>query len=379
VTIASEWTERAAGESAPPVRLRTAHFPHDYGKDRASYLGLLWAALEREGVTVVPAARLTPRWVARQARVNVVHLHWLEFVVQSDPRPVAGLVRTLARAGRLIAALTQLRRRGVAIVWTVHNLGPHEPVRPRLESTLGAAVMRLCDIAIVHSDYARRRVTERYRAEDKVVVVPHGNYIGAFPDDSRARKEIRRARALPEHAFVFLAFGQVRPYKRLGDLVSAFTALPGDDLRLVVAGQPTSGIEADRLEAAAGEDARVSLDFRRIPDDEITALHRAADAVVLAYEEVFSSGALLLALSYGLPVVAPGHGTAAEMVAPPGIEPFAPGGLTSALDRMRQGDRAARTRAAFEAAERCSWDQVGRATAAVYGHACAQVSQRQTA
>jgi beta-1,4-mannosyltransferase len=380
MTLTSEHLQPSASErNRTPLELRVAHFPHEYGEDPASYLGLLRAALQRKGVSVVAAGRLTPRWVARQAMIDVVHLHWLEFIVQSDPRPIAGMVRTAARAGRLIAALLQLRRRGVAIAWTVHNLGPHEPVRPRLEYTLGKAVMRLSDSVIVHSDYARRRVEERFGHGDKLVVVPHGNYFGVFPDDPRERAEIRRALGLPRHAFVFLAFGQVRPYKRLVELVSAFSELSGDDVRLVVAGEPTSPAEAARLKAAALRDERVILDLRRIPDDEISTLHRAADAAALAYEEVFSSGALLLALSYGLPVVAPAQGTAGEVVQPPGIESFAPGALASALDRMRQGDHAARTRAATEAAELCSWDRVGSAIAGLYCSASAQLPRRQTA
>jgi beta-1,4-mannosyltransferase len=232
--------------------------------------------------------------------------------------------------------------------------------------------MRLCDHAIVHSYYARRRVGQRYGDVEKVVVIPHGNYVNVFPREPRSRGEIRLALALPQRAFVFLAFGQVRPYKQLVELVFAFRKLNRDNIRLLVAGEPTVPAEAARLRSSARNDERVILDLRRIPTEEVSAMHRAADAAVLAYRDFFSSGALLLALSYGLPVVAPGVGTAPELVRPPGIETFSPGELAAALDRMRNGDPGARSRAALQAAQQCSWERVGDATVALYRRACAR-------
>ena len=108
--------------------------------------------------------------------------------------------------------------------------------------------------------------------------------------------------------------------------------------------------ELARLREAAGGDERVVIDSRHIPANEVSAFHRQSHAAVFAYRDVFSSGALLLALSYGLPVVAPAVGAANELVGPPGVEAFAPGGLTAGLDRMRGGDSNARRDAALAAA-----------------------------
>jgi hypothetical protein len=54
-----------------------------------------------------------------------------------------------------------------------------------------------------------------------------------------------------------------------------------------------------------GGDKRVVVDARLIPDDEVSTFHRRAHAAIFAYRDVFSSGAPVLALSYGLSVVAP--------------------------------------------------------------------------
>jgi glycosyltransferase involved in cell wall biosynthesis len=187
-----------------------------------------------------------------------------------------------------------------------------------------------------------------------------------FAPAHATREEIRRSLGIPDGAHVFLAFGQVRPYKRLTDLVAAFGAVSGDDLRLLIVGKPVVSEEAARLREGAARDTRVLLDFREVPDAEVSGLHLCADAAVIAYRDVFSSGALLLALSFGLPVVAPDVGTAAELTGTAAGELFAPGGLTDALDAARKADRAARAGAATVVARRYGWDRVGSETAALY-------------
>jgi hypothetical protein len=56
--------------------------------------------------------------------------------------------------------------------------------------------------------------------------------------------------------------------------------------------------------------------LEEIPDADVSVYHRAADAAVVNYREVFSSGALLLALSQGVPVLAPKESSAAELLRP---------------------------------------------------------------
>jgi glycosyltransferase involved in cell wall biosynthesis len=296
----------------------------------------------------------------------VVHLHWLEFIAPSASGGISGLARTLIRHVRLVILLSWLRIRGIGLVLTVHNLCLHEPVRPRLESLLSITVSRICHALVAHSEYARDRIHSLWGRTAEVAVIPHGNYVGRFAPPTATREELRAAMAIPDNAYVFLAFGQVRPYKCLPDLVTAFRALSGDDARLLIVGKPVVADEARRLHEAADADNRVLLDLREVPDNDVSGMHRCADAAVLAYRDVFSSGALLLALSLGLPVVAPDQGTAAEIVGTAAGELFAPGALADALDRSRAADRTARADAARAVAARYGWGRVGRETAGLY-------------
>ena len=47
----------------------------------------------------------------------------------------------------------------------------------------------------------------------------------------------------------------------------------------------------------------VRLDIRYIPDEQVSNYYCAADFVVLPYKKIFQSGVLLMAMSYGTPVI----------------------------------------------------------------------------
>jgi len=100
---------------------------------------------------------------------------------------------------------------------------------------------------------------------------------------------------------------------------------------------------------------RLRLDFVGAP--EVARLYAAADAAVLNYREVFSSGALPLALSEGVPMVAPPGGTAAE-VAGPALEPIVDGDVPAAVAAVRRVSSAARGEAARSAGRAASWESM---------------------
>jgi beta-1,4-mannosyltransferase len=334
------------------ARLRVAAFPTDQG---APYLRLLHSALARAGVEIVTRPSL--RAALDGKPLDAVHLHWLEYLIGGDR------ARAYVRGLRLAGALRRLRRSGTRVVWTVHNLRPHERRHRRLEDHVARATLRCADNVVVHSPYAARRVAETYGGAGKLAVVPHGNFIGFYPPPSRSRAQTRAALGLAEDAFVYLIFGQLRAYKRIPEALRAFRSLPDPDARLLVAGAPHDAALRAQIEAAADE--RVVLRLGHVPDDEVAELHAAADAALLPYRQVFSSGALLLALSLGLPAVVPAEG-ADDVAGPPATQPFEEGELLAALAAVRVGDPDRRRRLALEAADRYDWDAIAAYTKELY-------------
>jgi hypothetical protein len=99
----------------------------------------------------------------------------------------------------------------------------------------------------------------------------------------------------------------------------------------------------------------------------VAELHAAADAAVLHYGDVFSSGALMLALTFGLPVVAPAGSTAEELVAAPALEAYERDDPADAMARMATGDQAARAAVARRTAEAHPWSAMADGLLPLFG------------
>jgi glycosyltransferase involved in cell wall biosynthesis len=326
-----------------------------------AYQDLLHAALAEHGVTTL-AGRPTPWWVwRRRADFDVVHLHWIEFLLNRR----GGLPLAFGALLAVVSSLGLARLLGKRVVWTVHNPQPHDRSHPRLQRALFRAVARLSDVLVAHTDTSAALVRARLPAGGRIVVIPHGSYIGAYPP--AAGRDAARARyGLRDDDLVLFAFGQIRPYKRLLHTARAVRELDDERLRLVVAGRQTDPAEAQRLRAVAAGEPRIVLDLRHVPDAEVSALHAMADACVVPYVGGFASGALLLGLSYGLPVLAPADGTASDVALPEALIEFTGSDLEAAVAELRRRPAERMRAAALASAERVPWSASARELVRAY-------------
>jgi len=252
-------------------------------------------------------------------------------------------LRRRRQLSRLFAQLERYRAQGGKIVYTVHNLEPHEEVG-RIDAWGMSRMMALADGIHVHDRSTADALAKMTGRTTGVCVIPHGHYIGSYPC-TVDREEARRTLGLPSESFVYLNLGLMRPYKGLEELLLAFAANPDPALRLMIAGKPADPAYAERLRRLALDDPRVQLHPRFIAPEEVQFFMNAADACVLPYRQITTSGAAILAFSFGLPVIAPAIGAFPHLVAPGrGIlyRPEDPDGLPAALTRAKTtswGDR----------------------------------------
>lgn len=332
------------------------------------YWERLQDALARLGVTFVSTEDklyLQWGWLVRHRRdVDVLHLHHLQHHYDYQ-QTRASWQMLLKFVGKLILA----RLLGYRIVWTMHNVYPHQRLRPLLVGRLAhIAVAQLAHAVIVHCEYAREALAREFYRRRRVHTIPHPSYVGVYPD-TIDRQQARNNLGLPQDAPVFLFLGAIRPYKGIDHLIATFRRLP-EDARLVIAGKPWRDTFVAELRTAVGDDRRIALRPHFVPDDELQRYFNAADVVVLPYAKVLSSGSALLALSFGRAIVAPRTGCLAEDVTPDvGVlyDPADTDGLFRALQQCLAADLAQMGRNAAQRARQLTWDGMAEKTLAAYG------------
>jgi beta-1,4-mannosyltransferase len=291
-------------ETSRPLRVLAS--PAVGGVDGNPYVDLLYAAVGRQGVQVREYDRR-----ALLDRPDVVHVHWPEFLVRWTTPSTACL-----DVGKVLLLLWWARRRGAVLVWTGHDLAPHDSVRPRLFRLYSAAFVRMVDLLLSLAPSATTDLQARYPPlrRTPVAVVPHGHYRDVL-GDLPGRDEARRHLGITTPGAVALLLGQVRPYKNVPELVAAAVTRPDLGLHLAVAGEVRGDPAlADRVLAQARPGA-VTVVLGRVAQADVVAWHAAADVVVLPYSlrSALHSGAALMSLSCSRPVVVADTGTMREL------------------------------------------------------------------
>jgi glycosyltransferase involved in cell wall biosynthesis len=279
-------------------------------EDTNPYQELLYEEMRRRGDRVSYLAELTPSHtlnllllplemaVRRLGGARVVHLHWVyAFGLAASPRSVV-----VRRATALWFALwlRTLRPLGLRLVWTAHNV---LPVTPVFEDDLAARrrLVAAADLVIAHSQATLDQLAALGMTPRRSVVIPHG------PFSTTAPPAVLRAPGDGDGPRELLFFGKIRPYKGVDILLRAFAALPPEfDAHLTVAGECGERALRDELaELAARCGDRVTLQLDRVPEPEVTRLLERADAMVLPYRTITTSGSGVLALCHGRPLVVP--------------------------------------------------------------------------
>ena len=215
---------------------------------------------------------------------------------------------------------------GVRLVYTVHNVLPHD-TGERWRGLFQRIYLEM-DRLICHDTGARERLVNEFGIPaSRIAVIPHGPL---FLDNTQRTREQARLRVgfRPEECVV-LCHGILRPYKGVHVLVEAFRKLAAryPKARLVILGTGEKAIlnsiqEQVRL---CGIASSVRLVFRFVPVEELGDFCVAADILTYPYTGVTTSGSLMTGIGYARPIVASTlpvfeqilrHGVDALLVAP---------------------------------------------------------------
>jgi beta-1,4-mannosyltransferase len=275
-----------------------------------SYLDCFYPPLEELGVNVCDA-EFSGKWLLKHLRnVDYIHLHWPSTFYHASRRR-----ECFRNFGLLLFLLLLAQWRGVHLIWTVHNLYPHDRcIVPRLDILTRRLLTKCCELFFVHSPSAEAAVLREFPAvRGRIVLINHGHWMDYYPH-TVSRSTARSQLGLAESEFVFLFLGLCKPYKNLEGLIRAFDQLPGNPV-LVIAGKFQDQLYEAAIRAAICRCRnRIVLHSGFVAHDDIQVYLRSANVLVTPYNEVLSSGSAILGLSFGRPVVAPAIGCLKDLI-----------------------------------------------------------------
>lgn len=253
--------------------------------------------------------------------------------------------------------LILLRRRARKLADLCHNVHSFSAAgsfsRSRWRAFFYRRIYRLFDRVFVHFDRNRGEFRHSFGIDPAVIV--HGNE-EIFRDLRKSSFDAAALRAhlgIPKDAPVVLFFGTLSRYKGIDVLLDAFPAIRKDsDAHLVLAGFPAPDFDLRAHESRSGGGVIWVPSY--IASDEVAAWMELASVIVFPYRDISQSGALHVAQTFGVPIVASAIGTMRDVIEHDVsgllVEPENADALANAVKRLLR-DRALAQRLGARAAD----------------------------
>jgi len=324
----------------PPLRVLA--WPAGSQQELNPYVRLMYSAF------VAPAA-IVMAFRPLQLHIppaDVFHVHWPEGIFNGRMGGIPPLAALKALRVLMIARRT--RRHGGLIALTAHNATPHMPLagwRRALWQTYHSRLLRETGLLVGLSEggLAAFREMNPVAASIPGCVIPHPHYKTIYPVPP-PRHVARLRLGLPANGLIIGIIGSMRPSKQINAAIRVFRQAASAHEMLFVAGSCEDGLW-NELTQVAGDDQSVRLQRGSLSEQELATVFGAVDVCLLNQETILNSGTALLALSFGIPIIAPAAGALPELKAFCGeswVSLFSPP-LTSAVlrqlvDNTQRGD-----------------------------------------
>ena len=323
------------------------------------YQLLLRDELKKRRVRVIGNPPLSIlRILVNRDGLDVVHVHW----------PHGLYYENYWRFPYVLLVLLLYRLRKNNIVWTVHELDFYETRRPVFDRVMKWFLTKVCRGLIVHSRSSGIEFERRYRFHRDFHLAYHPSYYGHYANGI-SRTVARSRLGIGQERTVFLYFGYIKPYKGVEGLIEDFRAIRDDNSVLLVVGKPLDESVKRSTKKLAEGDGRIRAILEYVPDEDIQLYFNAADIVVFPFRRTHTSGSIMLALSFGKPVIAPALSSIPEYVDERMavlFDPDDPRGLQIAMETAMAANLGGMGEAALARAKELNWDAFASTHADVY-------------
>jgi glycosyltransferase involved in cell wall biosynthesis len=158
--------------------------------------------------------------------------------------------------------------------------------------------------------------------EEKIKVMPHGDFDNYIPERTISKFEARKIFDLSQEQNVVLFFGAIKDYKGLDILSNSLplASLKINNLAVIIAGEAGDAetkkivLKCKEIISKLPKEVKVVFHDEFIPVTEVAKYFIASDVVVLPYRRVTHSGIPHLAYTFGRPIIASNVGDFEEVI-----------------------------------------------------------------
>ena len=239
-------------------------------------------------------------FVLRLRGLRIIHIHWL-YKFQLAWIPGTKVARSLVQLWFRVW-IRSLQISGIKIIWTAHNLMPHESIF-KDDLAMRRYLIERCAVVIALSEESKCELTSNFGSKN-ILVIPEG---AISHPTTYSRKEFRKLLGVKSEQLLITTLGQLAQYKGIEDLLRASVDF-NPQIALRIAGWCSSEYLAklEELQQIALEmGADIQIDFGKLSDNIYGAYLNAADFYVGPFTHITNSGSINAAITSRLPVIIP--------------------------------------------------------------------------
>lgn len=195
-----------------------------------------------------------------------------------------------------------LRLLGIKIVFTAHNVLPHNT--GDRYAGIYKKIYNMANAVIVHASDTKSKIEKEFGIpRDKIHIINHGLLRLKIDTDKYNALKVKFDKKYNfDNKITFTSLGEQSTYKGIDTLIKIWTETPelynNSNIQLVMAGK-VKDLDMSQLR---GRNNVVIKDMR-ISDEEFYYLLTHTDVYLLPYREISQSGAMFTALSYHVPIL----------------------------------------------------------------------------
>ena len=190
---------------------------------------------------------------------------------------------------------------GLQVVWTAHNLLPHDQIFPD-DLLARKYLVSHSDVVFALNPTSKQNLEHRFNAVS-VTEIPVAEVI---PQPTESREETRTSLGIKPGEILFSHFGHIRPYKGTDKFLQAI-GIANQPAQFLIAGTPGPNEYMETIHSLKDSvlHSGVKLNYQEgfLLEAELANFIQASDFLVCPFEAINNSGFVNIAFAMGVPVI----------------------------------------------------------------------------